>query len=348
MIYVFIGTLIAALSSMIVIVCGWFDVIDMDVETFIKLYFILTISLELAAAIVLFKGVLGIPLFYESEIYDIVNLTTDGGTTVVKQTCSGLAVCSNCKAYYSQPEAFDKALDEGCKRADVYRAVLKCSCGEKHLIGGENQVYGGTVGIMMFGGQYIEEQWPDGLDEFDSVMLTRCDSSDPECCAVTYHNFMCGEEQYGITLALKPGTPKYIYRNFAITCKKNDRYGIRWSITGVLDEMSGVLEWCTSHQDAILRLDDVKRYSDDVHIEPDLFPLNKMGVMLGDTFLIRTSKTDYMVAKIRSILAKDSGGFSYKAEPSFFYHHYENPSPYYGHHIVNLESENVTFYRLPG
>lgn len=184
--------------------------------------------------------------------------------------------CDACDSYYGYPEEFDIALNEGCAANDSYAAVIKCHCGNKRVAGGETCNSYDEPGIMMFGGKYDPKKERDHeLPEFNAVMLTECSVDDPEKVASTYHSFgYCLQPGVtGRTIHLKPGVPKYIFRNLPCNCDIAPGSTIRWCISGSFRGIHGVIEWCTSYSDAYTILNKMRLKTD----EPEKINITNYG-----------------------------------------------------------------------
>lgn len=264
----------------------------------------------------------------------------------MSKNCSCLMCCSSCNKYYSYPKRFDDALEVGCKEKGFYQAIVECSCGELRIAGGENHSDGDLTGIMMFGYHYSEEKYPEQLDKFKALMLTPCYKNDPECCASTYHDFCGFDERIGRTIYLKPGEPKYIFRNLPVSCLNKDPNDIRWEISGTLGTMSGVLEWCTSFQDALLRLEVINKFSDNVHVNPDFSQFNNVAINLNDKVLVKTGESEFVIGVVKRITSTENKDYNYRIEPLYFYHSYEKPCEHYGKDWFVVKGSEVTFFNL--
>lgn len=93
---------------------------------------------------------------------------------------------------------------------------------------------------------------------------------------------------------------KYIFRNLPNDCINNDPYGIRWCIVGTYPEYgSGVLEWCTSFEDAYILKHKMTTYNSDYKyggpIKIDISCENIISCYMSgrdEKILIRFSKGD--------------------------------------------------------
>lgn len=189
---------------------------------------------------------------------------------------SALAMCVKCHNYYTEPDTFYKKMDQVFEKESVYQAIITCQCGHKHVVGGD---YFGEA-INMFGYELKDDESPE-FDQYDAVMLTECHQSDPDRVASTYYSV--GYFGNGRTVHLKPGVPKYIFRNFPCNCENQSHFGVRFCVSGSFQDkadkessMSGVLEWCVSFVDALNIKKLMQQYATpDSVIEVEIFGIDK-------------------------------------------------------------------------
>lgn len=95
----------------------------------------------------------------------------------------GLYKCQNCNQYFGYPQEFEDDLDSEVIKKGVYRAIVRCECGNTHGIGGERCEYDeGVPAIMMFG--FDLRNYKTRVDEelkvYNAVMLIECEESESE------------------------------------------------------------------------------------------------------------------------------------------------------------------------
>ena len=115
--------------------------------------------------------------------------------------------CPKCERYFQLSSNHDKYISDMCATDRCFgEAVVVCSCGAKHVSGGEDYNDGYLKGIMCFGRDFKEDKDKDLL-VFDAVMLEECEEDDKLSTASTWHakHHMNHE---GRTIHLRPEQPK--------------------------------------------------------------------------------------------------------------------------------------------